>query len=50
MSTLSRKKERIDFFGCGGTLKFLTVEQLLLNNIKWLPRSDKLFSAFSIPA
>lgn len=49
MSTLSRNKERIDFFGCGGTLKFLAVEQLLLDNIKWLSRFDKLFSAFSIP-
>lgn len=34
MSTLSRNKERIDFFGCGGTLKFLAVEQLLFDNIK----------------
>lgn len=49
MGTLSRNEERIDFFGCRGTLKFLTVEQLPLNNIKWLPRLDKLFSAFSIP-
>lgn len=49
MSTLSRNKERIDFFGCGGTLKFLAVEQFLLDNIKWLSRFDKLFSAFSIP-